>query len=184
MRKVAKIIEKPEIEVFETASFYTMFNRVPVGKFHLQLCGTTPCQLCGSREVQAALEKHLGIKDSETTPDHLFTIQQVECLGACSNAPMMQVNGEWVYEDLTPESAIKIVEQFRAGEVPVKGPQNGRNNCEGVQGRSTLKAMKDQAKVKPVRFDRDFKKEKEAYLAQKEKERQENEKKKAAAGKK
>ena len=76
---------------------------------------------------------------------------------------MMQVNGEWVYEDLTPEIAIKIVEQFRAGEEPVKGPQNGRNQCEGIQGRTCLKV--DQEKMDEVRFTRDFKQEKDAYLA-------------------
>lgn len=102
MRKVARITEVNEMDVYEVASFYTMFNRERVGKFHLQVCGTTPCQLRGSEQIIEACEKHLGIKCGETTPDHLFTIQEVECLGACANAPMIQVNGEWVYEDLTP----------------------------------------------------------------------------------
>ena len=77
-----------------------------MGKFHLQVCGTTPCQLCGSREIIKALEDTLGIRCGETTSDGLFTIQEVECLGACANAPMIQVNGEWVYEDLNPENTV------------------------------------------------------------------------------
>ena len=93
MRKVAKITEVNEMDVYEVASFYTMFNRERVGKFHLQICGTTPCQLKGSEAIIAACEKHLGIKNGETTKDGLYTIQEVECLGACSNAPMIQVNG-------------------------------------------------------------------------------------------
>lgn len=75
MRKVAKITEVNEMDIYEVASFYTMFNRERVGKFHLQICGTTPCQLRGSEDIIATCEKHLGIKSGETTPDYLFTIQ-------------------------------------------------------------------------------------------------------------
>lgn len=138
MRKVAKITEVNEMDVYEVASFYTMFNRERVGKFHLQICGTTPCQLRGSEDIIATCEKHLGIKNGETTKDGLFTIQEVECLGACSNAPMLQVNGEWVYEDLTPESTIQLLENLQKG-TDKKGPQIDRNDCEGPQGRTTLK---------------------------------------------
>jgi NADH dehydrogenase (ubiquinone) flavoprotein 2 len=128
MRKVAKITEVNEMDVYEVASFYTMFNRERVGKFHLQVCGTTPCQLRGSEDIIAACEKHLGIKSGHTTKDGLFTIQEVECLGACANAPMIQVNGEWVYEDLTPESTIELLENLKKG-TDKKGPQTDRNDC-------------------------------------------------------
>lgn len=77
MKKIAYILECPEIDIFEVASFYTMFNREKRGKYHLQVCGTTPCQLCGSREIIKAAENHLGIKNGQTTPDMMFTIQEV-----------------------------------------------------------------------------------------------------------
>lgn len=126
------------MDVYEVASFYTMFNRERVGKFHLQICGTTPCQLRGSEAIIEACEKHLGIKNGQTTPDYLFTIQEVECLGACANAPMIQLNGEWVYEDLTPENTVQLLEDLKNGKAK-KGPQIDRNGCEGPQGRTTLK---------------------------------------------
>ena len=138
MRKVAKITQVNEMDVYEVASFYTMFNREKVGKFHLQICGTTPCQLRGSEAIIEACEKHLGVKNGETTPDYLFTIQEVECLGACANAPMLQVNGEWVYEDLTPESTVKLLNDLQNG-TEKRGPQIDRNDCEGPMGRTSLK---------------------------------------------
>ena len=98
MNKVAKILEMPRITVYEVASFYAMFNREKVGKYHLQICGTTPCQLCGSRDIMKACEDKLGIKMGQTTKDGMFTIEEVECLGACVNAPMIQVNNMDYYE--------------------------------------------------------------------------------------
>lgn len=177
MKKVSKILEISEMDVFEVASFYSMFNREKVGKFHLQICGTTPCQLCGSREIIAACEKHLGIKNNETTPDGLFTIQEVECLGACANAPMLQINGEWVYEDLTAQNIVELLEKLKKGETVKLGPQTHRKNCEGPQGRTTLKNIGTAEKI----TDRDFESAKKQWLEQKEKERIEAEKKKAAA---
>ena len=138
MRKVAKITEVNEMDVFEVASFYTMFNRERVGKYHLQICGTTPCMLRGSEKIIETCEKYLGIKNGQTTPDYMFTIQEVECLGACANAPMLQVNGEWVYEDLTPENTVQLLESLQKG-VEKKGPQIARNDCEGPMGRTSLK---------------------------------------------
>ena len=114
-----------------------MFNRTKVGKYHLQVCGTTPCQLRGSDKIIEACEKHLGIKEGETTADGLYTIQEVECLGACANAPMIQVNGEWVYEDLTPENTVKLLDDLKAGNAKL-GPQIDRNAAEGPQGRTSL----------------------------------------------
>ena len=89
MEKVAEVLEIPNTDVYEVASFYTMFNRTPVGKFHLQICGTTPCLVRGSRKVMGALEKHLDCKMGHTSKDGDFTLQEVECLGACANAPML-----------------------------------------------------------------------------------------------
>ncbi len=162
MKKIAKILEIPEMDVYEVASFYTMFNRTPVGKFHLQICATTPCMLCGAYDVIKAIEKHVGCKLGETSPDGLFTLQEVECLGACANAPMLQVNGEWVYEDLTPENVIGLLEKFKNGEEVRKGPVTDRNHCEGPQGRTSLINLKEERV-----FDRDFGKVKEEYEAAK-----------------
>ena len=89
MNKVAEILRVPYIEVYEVASFYTMFNRTKVGKFHLQICGTTPCLVRGADKIIHKLEEHLGIKMGQTTKDGLFTMTEVECLGACVNAPML-----------------------------------------------------------------------------------------------
>ncbi|KAF0301550.1 putative NADH dehydrogenase [ubiquinone] flavoprotein 2, mitochondrial [Amphibalanus amphitrite] len=95
MHAVAKMLDMPNMRVYEVATFYTMFNRNPVGKFHVQLCGTTPCWLCGSDDIMAAIQKKLGIKNGETTKDGMFTLTEVECLGACVNAPMVQINDHY-----------------------------------------------------------------------------------------
>ncbi|KAJ1528232.1 ndufv2NADH dehydrogenase flavoprotein subunit 2, partial [Cladochytrium tenue] len=95
MNHVAKLLEVPPMRVYEVATFYTMFNREPVGKYFLQVCTTTPCQLCGSTGIVETIEKHLGIKVGETTPDKLFTLVEVECAGACSNAPVLAVNDDY-----------------------------------------------------------------------------------------
>jgi len=98
MKKIAKILQVPDMNVYEVASFYSMYNRTKVGKYHFQMCGTTPCLLRGSREVMNKALKHLGVEKNHMTPDGLFTISEVECLGACVNAPMMQVNNQKFYE--------------------------------------------------------------------------------------
>jgi len=103
MNKVAKILGIPPMQCYEVATFYTMFNRSPVGKYHLQLCTTTPCQLggCGSDIILATMKKHLGVDVGETTKDGLFTLAEVECLGACVNAPMIQINDEYFVRAFT-----------------------------------------------------------------------------------
>jgi NADH dehydrogenase (ubiquinone) flavoprotein 2 len=98
MNKVAKVLDMKPMQVYEVASFYTMFNRTKVGKYHLQVCGTTPCQLRGCRDIIKAIKEHANIGMDETSEDGLFTLSEVECLGACVNAPMIQVNNEYVYE--------------------------------------------------------------------------------------
>ena len=138
MKKIAKILEVPDMAVYEVASFYTMYNRTPVGKFHLQICGTTPCMIRGAREVIDSALSHLGVEKNHVTSDGLFCVSEVECLGACSNAPMMQVNNEWFYEDLDEKSIVNIIEQFKNGEDPKKGPQTNRNRSEGPMGRTSL----------------------------------------------
>lgn len=173
MRKVAKILEVSEMDVFEVASFYTMFNREKVGRVHLQVCGTTPCLLCGSDKIIEALEKHLGIKNGESTADGWYTIQEVECLGACANAPMIQVNNEYVYEDLTPESIITLVDKLKRGEEVKKGPQTHRMNSEGPQGRTSLKEFDQTAK-----FERDFEAAKREYEEEKKAKAQQQQQKK------
>mmetsp|Transcript_31946 Transcript_31946/g.80114 ORF Transcript_31946/g.80114 Transcript_31946/m.80114 type:complete len:245 (+) Transcript_31946:49-783(+) len=137
MNKVATILQVPKVDVYETATFYTMFNREPVGKYFVQVCGTTPCQLCGANEVIAALQSHLKISMGETTPDKKFTLVEVECLGACVNAPMMQINDDY-YEDLTPEIAVGIMESLAKDVVPPYGPQQGRKVSMPRGGKTTL----------------------------------------------
>ncbi|KAJ3108910.1 hypothetical protein HK100_003374 [Physocladia obscura] len=138
MNHVAKLLEMPPMRVYEVATFYTMFNREPVGKYFLQICTTTPCQLCNSSSIVETVEKHLGIKLGQTTDDKQFTLVEVECAGACSNAPVMAVNDDY-YEDLTPETTIKILEDLKAGKTPSKlGPQSSRLASEQITGVTTL----------------------------------------------
>ncbi len=122
---VAGFLGVPEVKAFEVASFYTMFNLEPVGKYLIQLCRTTPCWLKGGEDIARTCETRLGIKAGETTPDGLFTIKEVECLGACVNAPVMQINDDY-YEDLTPDSVMKILDALARGEKPKVGSQTGR----------------------------------------------------------
>ena len=150
MQKIAKILEIPEMAVYEVASFYTMYNRTSVGKFHLQICGTTPCQVRGAREIIDTALSHLKVEKDHVTEDGLFCVSEVECLGACSNAPMMQVNNEWFYEDLTPSSLVNILDKFKNGEPVSTGPQIDRNRSEGPQGRTSLHNFE----AKPI--SRDF----------------------------
>ena len=116
MRKVAKIVEQPEIRVFEVASFYTMFNRDPIGKHHVQVCTTTPCMLRGAYDVLGALEKHLGVKSGHTSACGTWTLGEVECAGACVNAPVMSVGYDY-YEDrwFMESTATWVEERFADG---------------------------------------------------------------------
>jgi NADH dehydrogenase (ubiquinone) flavoprotein 2 len=134
MNKVATILDMHPMRVYEVATFYTMFQRKPIGTNHIQVCTTTPCQVRGAYKILQTVEKHLGIKAGESTPDMMFHLSEAECLGACANAPMVQIAGavckDNFYEDLTPESTIALIETLKAGKVPVVGPQNGRANSE------------------------------------------------------
>ena len=138
IRAVADILEMPEIRVFEVATFYTMFNLAPVGKHLVQLCRTTPCWLRGSDDVRAACERHLGIGLGETTGDGRFTLVEVECLGACVNAPMVQINDDF-YEDLDAERMVAVLDSLKRGESPAMGTQDtARRFAEPVGGLTTL----------------------------------------------
>ncbi|KAF2720076.1 hypothetical protein K431DRAFT_313585 [Polychaeton citri CBS 116435] len=112
MNEVARLLEMPPMRVYEVATFYTMYNRNPVGKFHVQCCTTTPCQLKGSDGIMKAIEEELGIHHGETTSDKMFTFTEVECLGACANAPMVQINDDY-YEDLTPATTKSLLAALR-----------------------------------------------------------------------
>lgn len=143
MNKVAKIVECEPIKVYEVATFYTMFNRDKVGKYFIQLCGTTPCMMCGSEEIKRTIEEYLDIEEGSTTKDGMFTLREVECLGSCANAPMIQLNDDY-YECLTPETTIQLLKACQAGTPPKMGkwgslPMNGQVSCEGPLGKTSLK---------------------------------------------
>ena len=140
MVKIAEILDMPEIRVFEVATFYTMYNLEPVGKYLLQFCTTTPCMLCGSDEILNRVKQKLGVGLDEMTPDGLFTIKEVECLGACVNAPMVQINDDY-YEDLTPEIAEQLLDKLAKGEPVTVGSQQGRTKSMAASGPTTLKDL-------------------------------------------
>jgi NADH-quinone oxidoreductase subunit E len=139
MEFIARELVTSHIRVLEVATFYTMFNLAPVGRFHVQVCGTTPCMLRGSDDVFSACYKR-GLKKGHTTEDGLFTLTEVECLGACANAPMVQINDD-NYEDLTEESMTAILEALAAGKSPKAGPQIDRQTSCPEGGPTTLKKM-------------------------------------------
>ena len=121
---VAAQVAMPYIRAYEVVSFYTMYNLAPIGRFHVQVCGTTPCQLRGSDDIMKAC-KDKGLKKGANTLDGLFTLTEVECLGACANAPMVQINAD-NYEDLTYDTMTAILDILAAGGTPTPGSQIGR----------------------------------------------------------
>ena len=136
---VAKHLDMPYMRAYEVATFYTMFNLAPVGRHHVQVCGTTPCMLRGSDDVLAACYAK-GLEKGHTTPDGLFTLTEVECLGACANAPMVQINDD-NYEDLTFDSMTAVLETLARGEAPKPGPQVDRQTSCPEGGPTTLRDM-------------------------------------------
>src|SRR5690349_5073318 len=139
MEFVARELDTAYVRILEVATFYTMFNLAPVGRFHVQVCGTTPCMLRGSDDVFAACAKR-GLRKGNTTKDGLFTLTEVECLGACANAPMVQINDD-NYEDLTEASMTAILDALAAGKSPKPGPQDDRQTSCPASGPTTLKKM-------------------------------------------
>jgi NADH-quinone oxidoreductase subunit E len=135
---VARMLDMPFIRVLEVATFYTMFNLEPVGKHLVQVCTTTPCWLRGSDEVVKACKKHIAEKPHTISKDGKFTWMEAECLGACVNAPMMQIDKD-TYEDLDGPATEKILQALRDGKTPKPGPQTGRRSSEPAGGPTTLK---------------------------------------------
>ena len=138
---VAREIGVPYMRVYEVATFYTMFNLAPVGRYHVQVCGTTPCMLAGSDDVLAAC-KNRGLIKGGTTPDGLFTLTEVECLGVCANAPMVQINDD-NYEDLDYDRTAAVLDALARGEHPTPGSTIGRQTSCPEGGPTTLKEMVD-----------------------------------------
>ncbi|KAK5103255.1 NADH:ubiquinone oxidoreductase 24 [Lithohypha guttulata] len=152
MNEVARILEMPPMRVYEVATFYTMYNRDPVGKFFVQVCTTTPCVLggCGSDKIMNTCREFLGVDHGQMTEDGVFSLLEVECLGACVNAPMIQINDDY-YEDLTPETLKQLLQAlkdsatvtgFDKSKIPRPGPQKyegvQRMTCEPRPGRTSL----------------------------------------------
>jgi len=137
MAYIADFLGMAEIRVYEVATFYSMVNLNPVGKYLIQLCRTTPCWLCGSDDLRDACKQELGIGLGESTDDGMFTLVEVECLGACVNAPMVQINDDF-YEDLSAARMKEILAMLQRGEQPPAGSQTGRQTSAPATGATTL----------------------------------------------
>jgi NADH-quinone oxidoreductase subunit E len=136
---VAKMLDMADIRVLEVATFYFMFQLQPVGSVaHVQVCGTTSCMICGAEDLVSVCKAKIAPNPHEISPDGKFSWEEVECLGACSNAPMAQIGKDY-YEDLTAKKLALIIDTLAKGEVPVPGPQNGRYASEPIKGLTSLK---------------------------------------------
>ncbi|MCX8133677.1 MAG: NAD(P)H-dependent oxidoreductase subunit E [Roseococcus sp.] len=143
MDAIAERLSMPPMRVYEVASFYFMFNTRPIGRYHLQVCGTTPCWLRGSDEVKRACQDATGIADyGQTSADGLFTLTEVECLGGCVNAPVLQVDDDY-YEDLDYESTLRLIEALKRGERPKPGSALGRQGSAPLGGPTVLTGAED-----------------------------------------
>src|SRR5690606_28906148 len=139
IKTIADMLSMPMIRVLEVATFYTMFQLQPVGKkAHVQVCGTTPCMLRGAEDLKKVCQKRIHHDPFHLSADGNFSWEEVECLGACVNAPMVQIWKD-TYEDLTPESFEKVLDGFASGNPPKPGPQNGRQFSAPLGGPTTLK---------------------------------------------
>ena len=151
MEYVGKLLDMAYIRVYEVATFYTMFQLSPVGtKAHVQVCGTTPCMLRGAGDLIEVCKRRISPEPHRLSPDGAFSWEEVECLGACVNAPMVQVWKD-TYEDLTPETFGKVLDAFARGEHPKPGPQNGRRFSAPEGGPTTLVAKPEKAAAKPAK---------------------------------
>ena len=136
IERVAALLDMPVIRALEVATFYSMFNLSPVGRHHVQVCGTTPCVLRGAEDIKKICEQRIGAQNHVTTDGALSWVE-VECLGACCNAPMAQINNDY-YEDLDPGNFVKLLDDLVAGRPTVKGSQIGRVGSEPVGGLTSL----------------------------------------------
>jgi NADH-quinone oxidoreductase subunit E len=142
---VARMLGMAEIRVLEVATFYFMFHLHPVGAVaHVQVCGTTSCMICGAEDLVAVCRKRIAPQSHAVSADGKFSWEEVECLGACANAPMAQIGKDY-YEDLTPARLEAILDAFARGEVPVPGPQNGRFASEPLGGETSLTGAREEA---------------------------------------
>ncbi len=141
MDHVAAALDMAPIRVYEVATFYTMFNLKPVGKYLLQVCRTTPCWLRGSDKLTETCQRKLGIALKETTADGKFTLVEVECLGTCANAPVIQINDDF-YEDLDPLKLERLLDSLARGKPAAPGSQTGRQGSAPEGGPTTLRDMK------------------------------------------
>jgi len=142
MKYIAKFLSMPYIKVYEVATFYTMYNLSPVGKYFFQICTTTPCMIRGAYDIVKACKEKISDKENEISKDKTCSWIEVECLGACINAPMMQINDDY-YEDLNKEKTEKIINQIQSGEKPKPGSYRGRINSEPENNRKTLLNIKN-----------------------------------------
>jgi NADH-quinone oxidoreductase E subunit len=142
MKHIAKFLDMPYIKVYEVATFYTMYNLSPVGKYFVQVCTTTPCMIRGANKLVEACKEKISKKESELSDNKNCSWIEVECLGACVNAPMMQINDNY-YEDLDKEKTLKILDKILNGETPKPGSYRGRVNNEPENNRKTLMDLKN-----------------------------------------
>ena len=142
MKYIAKFLEMPYIKVYEVATFYTMYNLAPVGKHFIQVCTTTPCMIRGAYNLVEACKEKISEKENVLSTDKNCSWMEVECLGACVNAPMMQINDNY-YEDLDKEKTLKILDKILSGEKPKPGSYRGRINNEPENNRKTLMDLKN-----------------------------------------
>lgn len=142
MKYIAKFLNMPYIKVYEVATFYSMYNLSPVGKFFYQVCTTTPCMLRGAYKLVDVCKKKISNKENEISSDGNSSWMEVECLGACINAPMIQINDEY-YEDLDEKKLENIIEQTMKGKTPKPGSYRGRVNSEPENNRTTLIGIKN-----------------------------------------
>ena len=137
MDYVAELLEIPPIRAYEVASFYTMFNKAPVGRHFVQVCTTTPCWLCGSNDLLKVIKDKTGASPGHTSEDGQFTVVEVECLGACVNAPMVQINDDY-FEDLDIRRIGELIDTLARGETPKIGSQIGRKGSQALSGPTSL----------------------------------------------
>ena len=142
MKYIAKFLDMPYIKVYEVATFYTMYNLAPVGKYFVQVCTTTPCMIRGAYKLVDACKEKISKKENQLSDNNSCSWMEVECLGACVNAPMMQINDDY-YEDLDKEKTLKILDQILNGEKPKPGSYRGRVNNEPENNRKTLMDLKN-----------------------------------------
>jgi NADH-quinone oxidoreductase subunit E len=142
MKYIAKFLEMPYIKVYEVATFYSMYNLTPVGKHYIQVCTTTPCMIRGAYKLIEACKEKISKNEKELSKNKNCSWIEVECLGACVNAPMMQINEDY-YEDLDKEKTLKILDDILTGKTPKPGSYRGRLNTEPENNRKTLKNIKN-----------------------------------------